>query len=66
VHLDPADECRLDAEALRLIRRHRTHAAAEDVASRLPFPAELEQLALGEVGVAHHAALLVQHAAHVA
>ncbi|MCY1396092.1 hypothetical protein D9M71_110520 [compost metagenome] len=57
---------RVHPETLRLAGRHRANASAEDVAAGLTVPGQLQQLALGEVGVEAHAALLVQHAAEVA
>ena len=66
VHVAADHEGGLDLEPVRLGRRHRGDAGADDVAAGLALPAELDQLTLGEVGVTHHAALLVQHAVDVA
>ncbi|MDT4842916.1 hypothetical protein FQZ97_768310 [compost metagenome] len=66
LHLAGAGHGRLDPEALRLRGGHRADAGADDVAPGLAVPGQLQQLALGEVGVEGHAALLVQHAAEVA
>jgi hypothetical protein len=66
VNLTAGDEGRVDLECRRRRGRYRGNARTDDVAPRLCVPSELEQLAVGEVGVQRHSPLLVQDAVDVA